>query len=93
MSYEDVIAGLSEETGLSGKVVNSIYKAYWLYIKTMIQALPLKDDLTEEEFLKLHTNFNIPSLGKLHCTYGEWVGQKKRFSYIKDFRKKNGICT
>ena len=57
-----------------------------IIIKTTIEALPLKEDLTEEEFSKLRTNFNIPSLGKLSCTLNKYKGTKSRFKLIEKFR-------
>jgi hypothetical protein len=41
--------------------------------------LPLKEDLTDEEFNELRTNFNIPSLGKLHCTLGRYRAIKNNY--------------
>ncbi|MCF0114095.1 MAG: hypothetical protein HUJ56_01995 [Erysipelotrichaceae bacterium] len=49
--------------------MNKVYKTYWNTIKALIQGLPLKDNITEEEFKSLKTSFNIPSLGKLYCRY------------------------
>ena len=46
------------------------------------------NDLNEEDFSKLKTNFNIPSLGKLTCTYERMLGVKKRFNFIKQLREK-----
>lgn len=80
---KDIILSVSKDLGISPDVVEKVYKAYWLYIKTTIEALPLKEDLTEEEFLKLRTNFNIGSLGKLFVTYKHYVGVKKRFEYLR----------
>ena len=71
---KDIILSVSKDLGISPDVVEKVYKAYWLYIKTTIEALPLKEDLTEEEFSKLRTNFNIPSLGKLSCTLDKYKG-------------------
>jgi hypothetical protein len=51
------------------KEILDAYKAYWKFIRNTIEKLPLKEDLDEIEFSKLRTNFNIPKLGKLHCTY------------------------
>lgn len=42
--------------------------------------------MTEEEFLKLRTNFNIPSLGKLCCNFDRYKGVKKKFEYIKKLK-------
>ena len=80
---KDIILSVSKNLGISPDVVEKVYKAYWLYIKTTIEALPLKEDLTEEEFSKLRTNFNIGSLGKLFVTYKHYVGVKKRFEYLR----------
>ena len=83
---KDIILSVSKDLGISPDVVEKVYKAYWLYIKTTIEALPLKEDLTEEEFLKLRTSFNIPSLGKLNCTLDKYKGTKSRFKLIEKFR-------
>lgn len=83
---KDIYLDVSRTLGISPDVVEKAYKAYWLYIKTTIQALPLKEDLTEEEFSKLRTNFNIPSLGKLSCTLDKYRGTKKRFKLIERLR-------
>lgn len=90
MNYNEIVVRVSQETGLPGKVVDKVFKAYWSFIRTSIQALPLKEFLSEEEFSKLKTNFNIPSLGKLSCTYEDYLRQKKRHEHITAFRKKNG---
>lgn len=88
MNYSEIIKQVSEELGIPVKVVDTAYKSYWKFIKQTIQALPLKCDLTEEEFMELRTNFNIPSLGKLTCTYDRMIGVKKRLEYNKRLREK-----
>ena len=88
MKYHDIINKVSQELGIPFEVVNIAYKSYWKFIKQTIQSLPLKDNLNEEEFAKLKTNFNIPSLGKLTCTFDRMMGVKKRFKYIKQIREK-----
>ena len=70
MTYEEIISRVADSMGLSKQLVNKTYKAYWRAIKEHITSLPLKQDLTEEEFKKLQTNVNIPSIGKLYVTYG-----------------------
>lgn len=89
MNYHNIIDKVSKELGLSKEVVDKGYKAYWYYIKYHIQSLPLKENLNEEDFTKLRTNFNIPSLGKLTCTYDRMLGMKKRYKIIKQIRNKN----
>lgn len=87
MNYPDIIGKVSQEMDIPPEVVNAAYKSYWKFIKQTIQSLPLKDDISEEEFAKLRTNFNIPSLGKLTCTFDRMMGVKKRFKYIKRLRE------
>lgn len=83
---KDILNNVSRTLGISPDVIEKVYKAYWLYIKTTIEALPLKDNLNEEEFLKLRTNFNIPSLGKLYVIWNRFVRCKKRYELIKKLR-------
>ena len=88
MNYPDIIGKVSKELDIPVEVVDAAYKSYWKFIKQTIQSLPLKDDIDEEEFAKLRTNFNIPSLGKLTCTFNRMMGVKKRLKYIKQIREK-----
>ena len=88
MKYHNIIDKVSQELDIPFEVVNVAYKSYWKFIKQTIQSLPLKDNLNEEEFAKLRTNFNIPSLGKLTCTFDRMMGVKKRFKYIRQIREK-----
>ena len=87
MNYPDIIGKVSQEMGLPPEVVDTAYKSYWKFIKQTIQSLPLKDDISEEDFTKLRTNFNVPSLGKLYVTWNRLIGCKKRFEIIKKLRK------
>lgn len=87
MDYKDLITQVSKELSLPYKVVDKVYKSYWRFIRDTIQNLPLKENLTEEDFQKLRTNFNIPSLGKLSCTYDRVKGVKERYKYIRNLRE------
>ena len=86
MNYPDIIDKVSKELDISVEVVDAAYKSYWKFIKQTIQSLPLNDDISEEDFTKLRTKFNIPSLGKLTCTFDRMVGVKKRFECIERLR-------
>ena len=88
MSYPDIVGKVSRELNLPREVVDKTYKAYWLFIKNHIQSLPLKENLNEEDFAKLRTNFNIGSIGKLCVTWDRLVGCRKRFNLIKQIREK-----
>lgn len=86
MMYSDIIGKVSSELNLPAKLVDRTYRAFWLFINQSIQSLPLKEDIDEEDFAKLKTNFNIPSLGKLCVTWDRFVGCKKRYELIKKLR-------
>lgn len=64
--------------GIDKSDVKDIYEHYWKFIRETIESLPLKENLSEEDFKELRTNFNIPSLGKLSCTYPRYLRVKKR---------------
>ena len=86
MIYSEAIKQVSIELGLPPKVVKEAYESLWTFIRNNIKALLLKEDLSKEEFDKLRTNFNIPSIGKLSCTYDRMIGVKKRFEHIRRLR-------
>lgn len=86
MIYSEAIKQVSIELGLPPQVVKEAYESFWTFIRNNIKALPLKADLSKEEFDKLRTNFNIPSIGKLSCTYDRMIGVKKRFEHIRKLR-------
>ena len=79
---------VADELNLPEELVKNTYKAYWRFIRYSIESLPLKEDLSEEDFSKLKTNFNIPSLGKLSCTYDRMQGVKMKYLYAKQLIKK-----
>ena len=87
MTYNEIVNKVSKELNLPKTVVDKSYKSFWIFIRNTIKQLPLKDNLNEEEFAKLKTNFNIPSLGKLTCTFDRMEGVKKRYKYIKKLKE------
>lgn len=86
MNYEEIINKVSNELGIPVDVTKLAYESYWKYIRKCIVELPLSNELSEEEFNKLKTNFNIPSLGKLSLTYDRYIGVRKRFKYLNKIR-------
>ena len=88
MRFKDIINKVSEELDLPKDLVENTYKAYWNFIKDTIEELPLKTELTQKDYNKLKTNINIPSLGKLHCTYNRYIGIRNRFNIINKIRQK-----
>lgn len=86
MKYQDIVKKVSKETDIPPEVVNRAYKSYWKFIKQTIQELPLKNTFNEEDFSKLRTNFNVPSLGKMTCSFDRLKGIRKRFEYLKHLK-------
>lgn len=80
------ISVASHKLGLPSEIVGKVYRAYWLALKQVVQALPLKEDLTDEDFSKLSASFNIPSLGKLYSSYDRVQGVKRRFKYLQQIK-------
>ena len=80
MTYNEIVAKVAESTGLDRKLVDRTYKAYWKAVREHIKSLPLKDDMTEEEFCKLRPNVNIPSIGKLYVTLDRYNRVKKAYN-------------
>ena len=87
MTYQEVVTLLSKELVIPEEVVDAAYKSFFGFIRNTIAELPLKEELSEEDFNKLRTNFNIPSLGKLHCTYERYKGMKERMNYLKKLQE------
>lgn len=83
---EDIYKEVAEELGLPVEVVKEAYKAMFSFMKEKIEALPLKQFITEEEYSKLRTSFNIPSLGKLACPYAYYKKQFDLHKYINVLR-------
>lgn len=87
MNYKEIIEKVSGDMLLSPDIVDKTYKAYWRFIRDTIQELPLKKQLSEEEFQALKPNFNIPSLGKLTCTYKRYSEVMEKFKHIKRLKE------
>lgn len=64
-----------------------VYKSYWKAVRTHISTLPLRDSLTEEEFSKLRTSINIPSLGKFYVDWEEL--KRKKLKHERYYNKED----
>lgn len=84
MTYDEIISKVSESTGIEKRIVDRGYKAYWKAVREHIIALPLKEELSDEEFLKLRPNINIPSIGKLHVTLERYKRLKRQSEIIRN---------
>lgn len=88
-TYREIISKVAEEMQLPYEVVDKTYKSFWLFVRTSISNLPLKEDLDEEQFNQLRTSVNIPSIGKFHCSYDRYKKVKQRFNYIKHLKNEH----
>lgn len=80
MTYNEIISIVAKQTNLPKAIVDKTYKAYWKTIREYIKELPLKEDLTDEEFKKLRPNINIPSIGKLNVTLDRYKALKQKYN-------------
>ena len=90
MEYKEIVSEISKRVNLPAKTVDKVYRAYWKAVKQHIVSLPLKDELSDEEFLKLQPNVNIPSIGKLYITLESYQRKKKQFrQHLEKINKKD----
>jgi hypothetical protein len=89
MRCQEVFDRVSKDLGIPVEIIKETYDSYWKFIRSSIQELPLKEDLSEEEFGKLRTNFNIPSIGKLSCTYDRMIRLKRMYNNLREIRNGN----
>ncbi len=64
----------SKITGIPKEIVEKAYGSYWRAVREHLSSLPLKEELTEEEFNALQPSISLPSLGKLYVTYKRQKG-------------------
>lgn len=95
MTNNEIYRQVAKDLNIDVSLVKEIYIAYWQYIKDSIQQLPLKENITEKEFNKLRTHFNISSLGHLSCSYRRMLGVKKMINYnnerYKNFKSNSNV--
>ena len=87
MKYEKQLTEVANQLGLPIEVVREAYFSFWRFIRDKMKEIPLKEDLTEEQFNEYRTSFNVPSLGKFSCSYDRMQNVKKVKLYK---RKKDG---
>lgn len=76
-AYEKACNMAADKIGLPRSLVRKVYHAYWRAIRDHVSALPMKEELTDEEFMELQPNVNIPSIGKLHVTLDRYKRVKR----------------
>lgn len=69
------------------KVVASVYKSYWRFIKEKIAEKEFLQ-MTEEDFSLVPTNFNIPFIGKLYTDYDKIQKYNRKLKYYQHVKHK-----
>lgn len=82
-SYNKAVSKVAKDLGLNPLKVDKVYRAYCKLIVDKLSSLPLKEDLTEEEFNELQVNVNLPSLGKLYTSWQTYKNLKKKRLYVQ----------
>lgn len=88
MTYTEIISEVAASVGLPYRTTARIYRAYWRAIREHISSLPFKQGLTDEEFLKLQPNVNIPSIGKLYVTLDRYKRIERQHIILDELKKK-----
>jgi len=83
---------IANDLGLSESDVKDVFKYTWEFIRNKIESLPLKGDLTEEEFNKLKTTFMLPEIGKLGCDYNTYKSIRKWYLIKGKSNDKDDEC-
>lgn len=83
MTFEDVVPQVASTTGLPEEFITKVYRAYWRAVREHIVALPLKKDMSDEEFFMYRANVNIPSIGKLHVPLDRYKKSRKSYKETK----------
>lgn len=72
-----LIHSIGLKYNLQDEVIRKIIASPYKFAKEKIKSLEINDDITEEEYNKLKTNFNFPSIGKLYSSFEVFVKYKK----------------
>lgn len=89
--YYRAVNQVAENLGLTPIEVDKIYRAYSRLIKEKIESLPLKEDLTEEEYNQLQVNINLPSFGKLYTSWQKHKNLKKKLDYVQKAKENKTV--
>ena len=84
MTRNEIYKMAAKELGMPVDTVKNIYEGYFRTIREMIASLPLRCDMTEEEFNKYKISFNVPYLGKIYIDYKMLKSEK----FLQEKRKK-----
>lgn len=88
MTIEEAIRIVAEKYNLSYESCKLAYKSMYRFIYEHIKELPLKQNLTDEQFNALRPNFNVPHLGKFFVTLEDYKRVKSLITYVDELKTK-----
>ena len=95
MTFKQIIKQVAKELNLPEDLVRNTYKSYWKVIKQIIERNNIKSNdnliFTSEEFNNNVININVPSIGKLNCTYDKYLKTINRFNLINNIKKREDV--
>lgn len=81
-----VIEQAARELSIEPQLAELIYRSYWKFIKDTIQSIPI-EEMSENDFENVATNFNIPYIGKLYTGYEKTQKYKRKINYLEEYVK------
>ena len=84
--FRKALKEVAEKYNLPEEVAIVAYRSFWEFTREKVQALPLSEDMTEDQFKQLRTSINIPSLGKLYVDYQRLLNIKRRREILLDLK-------
>lgn len=88
-TLQDIILRASEQLDIPDDVVEIAYREYWNWVKDTLENVPVNEDMSEEEFTKMQTSINIPSLGKFYAAYPRAQFLNKKFKEYAEKKVRN----
>lgn len=82
-----IIRLVAIETNQPEAKVEVIYRTYWKFIRDVFENLDFNSINTKEEFDKLRTSINLPSLGKICIKWEKIEKYRKRKMYLDNMFK------